>query len=140
MLLTPATVLQRGFEAYSGLHNNPVDCTEANVKIFVEHYGADPTVLSYVWYDLVTSSVVDTGLTSADVNPVGFKRFLMANHFAWAYPRNRRLLAEAFNLKIRQVEGNNLWRWLKAIASLKATLFNDEVKLGIAAPQHDFMG
>jgi hypothetical protein len=49
----------------------------------------------------------------------GFKMFLIAHNFLWAYPKNAQLLATSFGVCERQVQGENLWRWVRRIAALK---------------------
>ena len=102
----------------NGLRDPGGGLTKKNIDLFKIHYGSDPTSLSYLWYDIVTTS---KEITAKDVSDNGFKRFLMAHHFLWGYPKNRHILAEAFGLHVRQVEGDNLWRWVRMIASMKAT-------------------
>ena len=55
LLLTPRQVLQRGFEVCSGLQPTN-DMKQCDINLFKAHYGSDPTVLSQVWYDIVTAS------------------------------------------------------------------------------------
>jgi hypothetical protein len=60
------------------------------------------------------------GLTKADKLDKGFKMFLIVHHFLWAYPKNAKMLASAFLVCERLVQGNNLWRWVRMITALKA--------------------
>jgi hypothetical protein len=45
--------------------------------------------------------------------------FLIVHHFIWAYPKNAQLLATSFGVCERQVQGENLWKWVRRIAALK---------------------
>jgi hypothetical protein len=45
-----------------------------------------------------------------DKTEKGFKSFLIAMHFMWAYPKNGEMLASRFGVGLRQVQGKNLWR------------------------------
>ena len=47
--------------------------------------------------------------------------FFVAHHFLWAYPKNGKILASAFSVCERTVQGENMWRWVRMIAALKAT-------------------
>ena len=40
-------------------------------------------------------------------------------HFLWAYPKNAEILALAFGVSTRQVQGENLWQWVRMIAAQK---------------------
>ena len=50
----------------------------------------------------------------------GFSGFLRAMYFLWVYPRNRVIFSLAFGISTRQVEGENLWGWVRIISDLKA--------------------
>ena len=94
---------------------------EKSTNLFKKFYGSSPTVVAYVWCDIVTND--DNSLfqlSDEEKTENGFKRFLITMHFLWAYPKNATLLSTAFNVSLRQVEGENLWRWVKIIAALTA--------------------
>ena len=61
----------------------------------------------------------DIGLNESDRSEEGFKRLLIAVHFLWAYPKNAAILASTFSICKQQVEGENLWQWVRIIAALK---------------------
>jgi hypothetical protein len=117
MLLSPLDVLKKGFTA-AGLPD-VTHWTERRTEEFRSHDGSSPVVLANIWYDLTTTNI-DTGLTENDKSPVGFKMFLIAHHFLWAYPKNSKMLASRFRICERNVRGEPLWRWLRMIAALKA--------------------
>jgi hypothetical protein len=117
MLLSPLDVLKKGFTA-AGLPD-VTHWTERRTEEFRSHYGSSPVVLANIWYDLTTTNI-DTGLTENDKSPVGFKMFLIAHHFLWAYPKNSKMVASRFRICERNVRGEPLWRWLRMIAALKA--------------------
>jgi hypothetical protein len=119
MLLSPQDVLKKGFHFFNGLPNFAGPWTERRTNNFKSHYGSSPIVLANQWYDLMTTEL-NVGLTTADKSDKGFKMFLIANHFLWAYPKNAKILGSAFPVCERLVQGDNLWRWVRMIAALKA--------------------
>jgi hypothetical protein len=133
-------VLQRGFHVCQGLpsrnFNGQEEPTKNDIKLFKKHYGSDPAVLARIWHDMGETILLETGTTiipeSKDKTEKGFKSFLIATHFLWAYPKNGEMLASRFGVGLRQVQGENLWRWVRMIASLKekkivwpAEIYND---------------
>ena len=119
VMFTPPQVLARGFEACVTLPSKG-EYNDANVMLFKTHCGSDPIQLAHVWHDIMTST--ESGITSEDMSPKGFKKFLIANYFLWVCPRNRQLLAGAFNTSVRQVEGD-LLVWSLVVASQAAVAF-----------------
>jgi hypothetical protein len=103
-------VLRRGSQGCKG---GPFD-----IKLFKKHYGSHPAVLARMWDDMG-----ETILLEKDKTEKGFKFFLIATHFLWAYPKNGELLASRFGVGLRQVQGENLWRWVQIIAALKKKKF-----------------
>jgi hypothetical protein len=105
--------LQRGFQVL-GLHGL-VPPRNYDITLFKKHYGSHPAVVARMWHDLM-------GLEK-DKTEKGFKSFLIATHFLWAYPKNGEMLASRFGVGLRQVQGDNLWHWVRLIASLKEKKF-----------------
>jgi hypothetical protein len=122
-------VLQRGFQVCQGLPSRNFDKqepTKSDVKLFKKHYGSDPAVLARMWHDMGETIMSETGntiISSNDKTEKGFKSFLIATHFIWAYPKNGEMLASRVGVGLRQVQGENLWRWVRMIASLKEKKF-----------------
>jgi hypothetical protein len=86
----------------------------------VNHCHAEErVVLANMWHDMITTEI-DLGMEHKDVSDKGFKMFLIAHHFLWTYPKNAKLLASRFGICERYVRGENLWRWIRMIAKLKA--------------------
>jgi hypothetical protein len=128
--LGAADVLQRGFEVCQGLPQRNFDRQEPrknDIKLFKKHYGSDPAVLAWMWHDMCDTILLETGTTiisdSKDKTEKGFKSFLIATHFIWAYPKNGEMLASRFGVGLRQVQAENLWRWVRMIAALKEKKF-----------------
>ena len=120
MIYTPSEVLVKGFQAYGGLNNDhDGELTKQDVKMFKKVYGSDPTVVAIIWQDIMTSAACAPYLIKKDRGDKGFKAFLIAMHFLWAYPKNGELLAWSFGVKLRKVQGENLWKWVQIIAVLK---------------------
>ena len=97
------------------------------MKIFKKHYaGSDPAVFARMWHNMGETILLKTGETivsSKDKTEKGFKSFLIATHFLWAYPKNGEMLASRFGVGLRRVQGENLRRWVRMIASLKEKKF-----------------
>ena len=108
-IFTPSQVLSRGFAAYSGLSNNhDGTMNEKDVNMFKKVYGSSPVVVSVLWNDIVTSPTTIFPC-NRDISEKGFKKLLIALHFLWAYPKNAEILALAFGVSVRSVQGDNLW-------------------------------
>lgn len=117
LFFTPEEVLVRGFRTIKGL---PVitcnDYNKKNVSKFKEHFGPTPSVVGCIWTDILTN----LDLPVADQSERGFVKLLRAMHFLWAYPRNAALLASTTGTCKRNVEGKNLWQWVKLLQDLKS--------------------
>jgi hypothetical protein len=103
--LGAADVLQRGFHVCQGLPSRNFDRqdpTKNDIKLFKKHYGSDPAVLARMWHDMGETIMLETGTTiiadSKDKTEKGFKSFLIATHFIWAYPKNGEMLVERSSL------------------------------------------
>ena len=117
MILTPSEVLIRGFRAYSGLpndHNGTLN--QKDVTTFKKIYGSSPSIIAFIWSAISTS---EQYVNSKEISEKGFKSFLMAVHFLWAYPKNSEILALAFGVSVKQAQGTKLWNSIGMIASLK---------------------
>ena len=102
MILTPGQVLAKGFKAHVGLPNDhDGTLNEKDINKFKKVHGSSPAVVAFVWSDLMTAE--EEAFQDIDRSEKGFKRFLIATHFAWAYPKNADLLALAFGVSLRQV-------------------------------------
>lgn len=86
---------------------------ETKVWEFKRHYGSSPLVISLIWHDLRPE------LEKKDLSERGFKMFMVAHFFLWTYPKNSSQLAMAYKICERYCRGEPLWRWIRAIASLK---------------------
>jgi len=120
LLFTKDEVLVRGFRTIKALpHITVRDYTDKNVKRFRSHFGNSPYELSFVWAHLLEST--DSGLEVKDKSEKGFKKILTAIHFLWAKPKNCKILATTCGYGCtRHVEGEELWKYVKAIQSLKS--------------------
>lgn len=120
LLFTQDEVLVRGFRTIKALPDITVDdYNEKNVSRFCGHFGSTPYETSFVWAHLLEST--DSGLDVKDKSEKGFKNFLTAMHFLWAKPKNNEILSTACGYNcIRHVEGEDLWKYVRAIQSLKS--------------------
>jgi hypothetical protein len=117
LILTPVEVLVIGFRHVKGLHNiTNNDWNIKNIKEFKRHYGSSPTIIAIMWADMQET---DADMGEKDKSEKGFKKLLTAIHFIWAYPKNASILASTFGISVRQVQGENLWKWVKSVAKLK---------------------
>ena len=91
MILTPGEVLARGFRAYSGLRNDhDGELNDRDVALFKKIYGSSPTVIAMIWSFIVEAD--EEEFKSKDLSEKGFKQFLIAMHFLWAYPKNAEIM------------------------------------------------
>jgi len=59
------------------------------------------------------------GSSSLGPEKTGFKHFLMAVHFLWAYPKNAEILATQFRVSSKYSQGKHLWKWVTKIQAMK---------------------
>jgi hypothetical protein len=71
-----------------------------------------------MWHDLQTTELY-IQMMDSEKSKNGFKMFLIAHNFLRAYPKNAQLLATSFGVCEWQVQGKNLWRWVRRLATLK---------------------
>ena len=103
LIFTTTDALIRGFKYIAGLDNiTSGDCRNKHIDDFKSHYGTNPTRLSFLWCDLITST--DIGLEANDRSEKGFKQLLIALHFLWAYPKNATILASTFAISKGMVD------------------------------------
>lgn len=93
---------------------------KARLEEFHSHYGSMPFVLANIWADLCETNINEARLDDNEKSEKGFKRFMMAHYFLWVYPKNANLMARRFDVCLRSLQGEDLWRWPKKIAALKA--------------------
>jgi hypothetical protein len=65
---------------------------KASLDDFKKFYGLTRVVLTHIWHDMMTTDI-SLQLTISDKSDKGFDKFLVAQHFLWAYPKNSKLLA-----------------------------------------------
>lgn len=91
--LTPSDVLRKGLccigvdlklqEKWSG---------ERKETTFHAHFGSLSDVITFIWFDLQTTSITAARLTEKDMSEEGFVRFMLAMYFLWTYPKNAHAL------------------------------------------------
>jgi DDE superfamily endonuclease len=125
MLLTERTVMELGLGYVGVLPRKHKVMTHAFSKeVFHWHYGSSPLVIAEIWFDLGAM------LSPKDNSLIGFKMFMTALFFLWAYPRNAGLTASRFNECTRNCKGEPLWRWIRMIEALKAKKIKWDNSLG----------
>lgn len=107
--------------AYVGVGKDEHNKMSAQDKIdeFKAHFGSHPLVIANIWYDLCHTSIEEARLTKTEKSERGFKRFMIANHYLWTYPRNVKQVKRRFGICLRYLEGDELWHWPMKIAALK---------------------
>jgi hypothetical protein len=120
MLLNERRVNELGLD-YMGLFAlKHKKMTEAFSKeVFHWHYGSSPLVVAEMWYDLQQGEYPGASLSAKDNSLNGFKMYMTALFFLWAYPRNAGLTSSRFHQCIRNCKGEPLWRWIRKIEALK---------------------
>jgi hypothetical protein len=91
------------------------------VTEFKAHYGSSPLVVANLWSDLCNTTIEGSLLKEEEKLEKGFKKFMMAMYFLWAYPKNMRLMTSRFHVAIRSLQGAELWYWPKKIQALKVS-------------------
>lgn len=66
------------------------------------------------------STDIDLDLGEGDKSKKGFRKLLTILHFLWGYPKNTTILPSTCGTCERLVQGENLWKWVRVLASLKA--------------------
>jgi DDE superfamily endonuclease len=121
MLLNERRVAELGLD-YIGVvakkHNAMSDAFSK--EVFHWHYGSSPLVTAQIWFDLQQGKYPGASLTAKENSLIGFKMFMTALFFLWAYPKNAGLTASRFNACIRNCKGEPLWRWIRKIEALQA--------------------
>jgi len=108
MVLSPFSVLRRGLEMEQNRQR------KGNPEWqFKRLFGSSPTVIADVWCQVLPT------LDEKDKSPQGFRKFMIAQHFLWAYPKNATVLAELFQgVGLKVVQGSSLWNMVAKIAAL----------------------
>jgi DDE superfamily endonuclease len=99
-------------------------------EVFHWHYGSSPLVVARMWFDLQQGEFPRASLSPKDNSLIGFKLFMTAIFFLWAYPRNAGLTASRFHQCIRNCKGEPLWRWIRKIEALKQKKIKWDRSLG----------
>lgn len=79
---------------------------------FKRYFGSPPAVIADVW-----SKVLPT-LPPKQKSPQGFRLFMIAQHFLWAYPKNSTILTRTFGVGLKVGQGKSLWNMVRSIADL----------------------
>ncbi|CAJ1945440.1 unnamed protein product [Cylindrotheca closterium] len=119
LFFTSDEVLVRGFRTIKALPNITIDDNnKRNNERFMSFFGVSTTVISFAWAYILKSP--DSGIDLKDKSEKGFQKILTACHYLWARPKNNEILATTcgYNCK-RHVEGENLWKYVKALAKIK---------------------
>ena len=120
-LITPNEMMQYGiflvgFSLNAILKMSP----QRQEGIFHSHYGSSQLAVANMWYDLTTTKIPESKLNDDEKNHKGAKRFLVALHFLFVYPRNAQAIATLFKQNIVYSRGEAIWLWVRRIQGLKA--------------------
>jgi hypothetical protein len=116
MILSPNEVLHRGLEIMNVRRGKK--SKERLVVLFQKHYGSSHIDIADCWYDLCYYD--KRVLSPKEKSDKGFKRFLAAQHWLWARPKNAEIFASRFGTSVDYVQGKRLWLWIERIANLAA--------------------
>ena len=117
MLLMPSEVLEQGLRFVN--LDRLIGKKSAEVW-FRKHYGSGSLDLAEMWYDLNNTDIEEAKLDEVEKSMSGFKKFMVAHHFIWTYPKNSYQLASRMGVCECYARGEPLWKWVKKIAALKA--------------------
>jgi hypothetical protein len=119
--LAPSDVLQMGLEYFKiDAHSSKKSKKSLEVD-FISFYGASHISLADQWHELKTTKIKEAKVTGNAATAKGFRMFLVAHHFLWAYPANAKILAKQFGINERLAKGEHLWLWIGKIAALKSS-------------------
>ena len=120
MLLSPNDVIQAGL-IFVGVSQEEQDVLSENARLakFRAHYGSSPLDIADIWFALQAGDVQGAALPEPENTEAGFRHFMSALHFLWAYPKNSLILASRMGICERYSRGKPLWKWVKKIAMLK---------------------
>jgi hypothetical protein len=90
------------------------------IRFFRKHYGSTPLDLANIWFDLTVTDIIGAALNEDEHNMKGFRAFMIANHFLWAYDKNAKSLSNLFRVNEKYAQGEYLWNWVGKIAAMKA--------------------
>jgi len=92
--------------------------------LFHAMYGSDPLPVAQSWNHLIGRghelTLAPRDVMSEKEKTHGLRKFLMAMHFLWAYPRNAIELGGKFGVSEKYAKGNHLWKWVRRISALAA--------------------
>lgn len=131
-LLSGADVLQRGLELV-GIRGARFQNMQQSDKhdYFHAHYGSNASTIADMWHDMRNTNIQDAQLQESEINDDGFKMFMVAHYFLWVHPKNSYLTSSRFDVKRRQLQGDEFWKWVRKIAALReAKIQWDEDELG----------
>jgi hypothetical protein len=96
------------------------------MREFRKHFGASCAVLAEQWNTLLYTNIEDAKLSDKEASVTGFRNFLMAHHFLWAYPSNAVILGRRFKVCESYASGQLLFpRRLRACLSHVCTGLGD---------------
>ena len=118
MLLSANEVLEKGLEAVGV--NRSGKSKENQWEHFHKEYGSNPLDVAEIWFDICQGEHIDikNKLKESEKSLNGFRKFLVAHHFLYHYPKNSHVLAHHFRMSERECRGKPLWTWVKRIADM----------------------
>jgi hypothetical protein len=117
-LQTPSLILRQGLRVL-GIRSQG-RTNEAQTHDFHKHFGSKPLDMADMWYDLTTTTIPGAALTLEEKSAAGLKRFCIAHHFLWTYPKNVNIMASRFKICEKYARGQKLWDWVAKIGALHA--------------------
>ena len=118
--LSTVFVLRKGLDLL-GHYYDSTSRTVTLLEDFGSLYGSHPMVLRAIWNDLLDDNIRESKLDNKDKSERGFSMYMVSQYFLWTYPKNRKVLVNAFSfLSERASYGELLWRWIEKVANLKS--------------------
>lgn len=114
LLLTPDQMVFHGLQ-FLGVDQRRQSASWKK-RIFKKHFGTTSLVLATIWFDLQTCT--DT-MTQKEKSMKGLRMFLICHYFLWTYPKSSDQISTLFNICERYSRGENIWKWVRKVASLK---------------------
>lgn len=114
--LSPLEVLFKGIE----LIRIEIRSLELKKQYFKGYYGSNHFDIASLWYDLIHTDIAEAKLSSKENSEQGFKMFMSAHFFLWAYPKNSYIQSGTFDVCEQYGRGEDLWRWIAKIAAMEA--------------------
>ena len=114
MIISPKDVQKFGRDIMGVRRGNKSE--KRMEKEFRKHYGSSPLDIATCWFDLCYYD--EELLSPKEKTMKGFRRFLAAQYWLWARPKNVDIFSSRFGVCKDYLQGKELWKWIDRIAGL----------------------